>query len=312
MLRFSVIIPVYNTAPYLAACLDSVFAQPKEVEVICVNDGSTDPSAEILQAYKEQHPQMVVLTQTNAGLSAARNAGIRAATGEYVLFLDSDDCLQPNALADLENAVVANSPDIVAFNSTLWFAENTEEERTEPNTPFNHTEARVFNCGMDYLRRFVQQRGWGPSAACFYAYRREMLKENRLAFPVGMLHEDELFVPQALCLAGQVVTLPQSLYLYRMRTTSIVHDQRPRNTDDKRKIAYLLFDFFRIRGLRSRYTDRIVYNLSLNAAIGLAMQGRKLTNRALLLRTAHTPKEYIKALTVGRKRYKGDFYKFPV
>lgn len=304
MLRFSVIIPVYNTAPYLAACLDSVFAQPQEVEVICVNDGSTDHSADILQAYKEQHPQMVVLTQTNAGLSAARNAGIRVATGEYVLFLDSDDCLLPNAFAELEKAVVSNNPDIAAFNSTLWFAENTEEERTEPNTLFNHTEARVFDCGMDYLKYFVRQRGWGPSAACFYAYRREMLDENRLSFPVGMLHEDELFVPQALCLAGRVVTLPQPLYLYRMRTTSIVHTQRPRNIDDKLKIANLLFDFFRTQGLRSKYTDRIVYNLSLNAAIGLATNGQRISY-GLLLRTAHTPKEYIKALTVGTKQYKG-------
>lgn len=301
MPRFSIIIPVYNTAPYLAACLDSVFAQPLEAEVVCVNDGSTDHSAEILQAYSRRYPQMVVLTQTNAGLSAARNAGIQVATGEYVLFLDSDDCLQPAALAELEKAV-ADNPDIVAFNSTLWFTENAEEERIEPNTLFNHTEIGVFNRGMDYLRHFVQRRGWGPSAACFYAYRRKMLEENRLSFPVGMLHEDELFVPQALCMAGRVVTLPQSLYLYRMRTTSIVHDQRPRNTDDKLKIADLLYQFFHRQGVQSRATDRIVYNLSLNAAIGLAAQGRTVTNRTLLLRTAHTPKEYIKALIVGTKK----------
>ncbi len=83
-----------------------------------------------------------------------------------------------------------------------------------------------------------------------------------------------------------------------------MHTQRPRNTDDKLKIANLLFDFFRTRGLRSKYTDRIVYNLSLNAAIGLATNGQRISY-GLLLRTAHTPKEYIKALTVGTKQYKG-------
>ncbi len=304
---FSIIIPVYNTAPYLHECLDSVLQQAisAPIEVICINDGSTDDSLAILSEYTahsiSEQVHIRVISQPNAGLSAARNAGIALATGDYLLFLDSDDCLVPKALEWLTPWLTNGQTDIVAFNSIQWYSD--DHNRKEENAPFNHIGQRTYPRGFDYLCDFVRQRGWGPSAACLYAYRRTLIVEHTLSFPVGMLHEDELFVPQALCIAGQTITLPMSLYLYRIRATSIAHTDNLRHAEDKQTIARRLYEYFCHNGYRNRCTDRVVYNLSLNAAIGMAANGQRISH-GLLLRTAHTPKEYIKALAVGTKRYK--------
>ena len=371
--KLSIIVPVYNTAPYLRECLDSVLQQslwqaenatqqvdnntlqadnatqqsdnntlqsdnatqqsdsetnqadnttqqsdnttlqadnntehtpsdtkqehetalPSDrIEIICVNDGSTDGSMDILNEYATERSTAQVaihiLSQANAGLSAARNAGMAIATGEYILFLDSDDCLTPDALAVLL-PLLDGQTDIVAFNSVLWYSE--EDDRKVENRLFNHAEQYTFSRGFDYLCRFVQQRGWGPSAACFYAYRRAFIMEYALSFPVGLLHEDELFVPQALCTAGRTCTLPKMLYLYRMRATSIAHTDNLRHAEDKQTIAQRLYDYFRQNGWRNRWTDRLVYNLMLNAKRGLAANGKR-GDVWLLLRTAHFPKEF--------------------
>lgn len=342
--KLSIIVPVYNTAPYLRECLDSVLQQSlwqaentaqqaenntqqagnsthqadstslqsdseahqadsnsmpeldttqpsNRIEIICVNDGSTDGSMDILNEYATERSTAQVaihiLSQANAGLSAARNAGMAIATGEYILFLDSDDCLTPDALAVLL-PLLEGQTDIVAFNSVLWYPE--EDNRKVENRLFNHAEQYTFSRGFDYLCRFVQQRGWGPSAACFYAYRRAFIAEYALSFPVGLLHEDELFVPQALCIAGRTCTLPKMLYLYRMRATSIAHTDNLRHAEDKQTIALRLYDYFRQNGWRNRWTDRLVYNLMLNAKRGLAANGKR-GDVWLLLRTAHGPKE---------------------
>ena len=115
MATISIIIPVYNTAQYLAECLDSVLAQGfKDIEIICVNDGSTDNSAAILKKYQKKDKRIKVITQKNKGLSGARNAGLKAATGKWVCFLDSDDILPPDALAVLYGGVQKTGCKIVA------------------------------------------------------------------------------------------------------------------------------------------------------------------------------------------------------
>lgn len=98
-LKVSVIIPVYNVEPYLSACLDSVCHQTlRDIEIICINDGSTDRSLDILQCYAERDSRIQVYSQENRGPGEARNAGIYRAHGEYIQFVDSDDMLEPDAL----------------------------------------------------------------------------------------------------------------------------------------------------------------------------------------------------------------------
>ena len=104
MVKVSVIIPVYNVEQYLKECLDSVINQTlKDIEIICINDGSTDGSLKILEKYESLDDRIVVFSQENSGLSATRNKGMQLSSGEYVYFMDSDDYLELNALEELYN-----------------------------------------------------------------------------------------------------------------------------------------------------------------------------------------------------------------
>ena len=114
MKTFSIIVPVYNVEQYLEQCLESILAQNyDDYEVICVNDGSTDSSREILTAWESRMPQMRVIDRENGGLSAARNTGFEAATGEYVVFVDSDDWVEPTMLNRL--TAECNGTDMICF-----------------------------------------------------------------------------------------------------------------------------------------------------------------------------------------------------
>ena len=178
---FTIIIPVYNVALYLRECLDSVLKQGFEsYELICINDGSTDCSLAILEEYAQKYPKQVkVFSQNNLGLSATRNKGVEIAGGDYLLFLDSDDMLTEGSLVRLATIVENTTIDIIAFNSELYFEAN---KRTEHNINFNHTENQLFATGIDYFDAFVAKRGWGPSAVCFYAFKRELFIKNELKF----------------------------------------------------------------------------------------------------------------------------------
>lgn len=274
---FSIIIPVYNTAPYLRDCLNSVLCQTfSDWEAVCVNDGSTDESESILHEYEALDQRIHVLSQANSGLSAARNAALSVAHGDWVFFLDSDDCLSAiDALKSLGEIVGdAKGSQVVAFNSELWYSE--DNNRKEYNKLFNHENTILFSAGLDYLDYFVAARGWGPSAACFYLWKRDFLKKNNLTFPVGMLHEDELFVPMALLKAGGMLTSQKILYTYRIRSGSIAHgEQTWRRAKDKLRIAQQLQQQFRTVDIKEATANRIVYNLARNAAYSLPALSRE-------------------------------------
>lgn len=293
-MKTSVIIPIYNTAEYLAECLESVLAQGGDIEIICINDGSTDNSLEVVGQYAKQNPQIIIVNQANGGLSAARNAGVERASGDYLFFLDSDDVICKDSFVQLNRLINDDAPDIVAFNSILWYPD--KDNRKIENVNFNHIETVSYKSGMDYLSYFVESRKWGPSAVCFYLFKRSLLLNNQIVFEKGLLHEDELYMPQTLSYAGKVVTMPCSLYLYRMREESIVHAQSEKNYRDKIKIAHILYSFFNKQSKQNRITDRIIHNLSLAGIIGLLRSSIKPTkeDKQLLWRTANTLKEKIK------------------
>ena len=113
----SVIIPIYNTEQYLKECLDSVCSQSyKDIEIICINDGSTDNSEEITRSYAQQDKRIKLISQKNQGLSITRNNGVSQAQGEYLFFLDSDDTIEQNAIETLYNRAERTQADIVICN----------------------------------------------------------------------------------------------------------------------------------------------------------------------------------------------------
>nr|WP_223225772.1 glycosyltransferase [Lactobacillus gasseri] len=120
--KVSVIIPVYNDEKYLRQCVDSVLAQTySDLEIILVDDGSTDHTPEICEKYREKYDQIRVLHKKNGGVGSSRNAGLAIATGEYVLFVDHDDWLDKHHIEDLYNLAVKNKADIAAGNFNIFY-----------------------------------------------------------------------------------------------------------------------------------------------------------------------------------------------
>lgn len=276
-MKFSIIIPCYKVEEYLPECLDSVLSQScEDWESIIVDDGSPDQCGEIADDYAASDSRFRVVHQENAGLSTARNAGIAIAKGDYLLFLDSDDLLVPTALQSLQTVIETSQADVIAFGSTLWYSE--KDGRMEPNTSFNHAEKKLYPSGLAYIDYFVSTRGWGPSAACFYAYQREWLIQKNIQFTPELLHEDELFVPQMLLASGNVVTIPDELYLYRIRENSIAHKQGFSNAECSEHILYLLEQIYSSNKCLEKPTIRkSIYSFAICTIVDSRKVGRKIS-----------------------------------
>ena len=213
MPKISVIVPVYNVETYLTECLDSLLAQTfADWEAILIDDGSTDASGRICDEYAEKDARFRVLHQKNHGVSAARNAGLDAATGEFLAWVDSDDFIETHALETLHAAAVCEGADIVSFGyASVWGDEVVVRQGGGERLTFEGKSA-VF--GSQFSRKVV-----------FYLwdkfYRRTLF--DGLRFPVGAIYEDAFLLPQVFARAEKLVVLPESLYFYRMRAGSITH-----------------------------------------------------------------------------------------
>ena len=219
-IKISVVLPVYNVANYLRKCLDSLVNQTfKDFEVICVNDGSTDLSLSILEGYSLSDSRFKIITQENQGLSGARNTGIDQVEGEYVLFVDSDDWLEENALEVLYEHVKGFSSDITMFKFK-YYNENTEEYSEGPFTNLEVIDPSFFTGNFYYMD--VIDIIFKISHAPFNKlYKTSFLKENDAKFLYGSYYEDLEFFYMVFLKAKKVSVLPEYLYYYRIRDQSI-------------------------------------------------------------------------------------------
>lgn len=237
-MRFSVIIPVFNVESYLRDCLDSVLNQTcADWEAICVNDGSTDNSAEILTEYALKDGRINIITQSNGGLSAARNAGMRAAKGDYILFLDSDDWLETSALQTLAENL--DGEDMLCFSGRRFF------EETEAFRPADQLMSQAYPTGMAYYNdNALQSRDFAFVCVVLRAYKRSFLIDNGLWFKEGIFHEDNLFTPLACFYSGKVKVINECLYDYRVRSNSITTTPNIKRLRDLLETANTLATFF--------------------------------------------------------------------
>ena len=216
----SVIIPVYNTSKYLSECLDSVINQSfEDLEIICVNDGSTDGSLEILNDYRSRDSRIRVMTQENQGLSSARNTGLANSTGEYVLFLDSDDCLSHDAIEKAYDLAEDNSSDLVLFK-IINFDDDTGEK-----SHYSYFELKV-------LKKMVGQRVFDyddvkerffriPVTAPGKLFKRDLLEGT--GFIEGLIFEDNPFFIEIMFKVKRAIVLDEYLYNRRIREDSITN-----------------------------------------------------------------------------------------
>jgi glycosyltransferase involved in cell wall biosynthesis len=265
--KVSVIIPVYNVEPWLRECLDSVLAQPhKNLEIILINDGSADNSGGICDEYARKHPNVMVIHQPNQGPSAARDAGLDAAKGEYIYFLDSDDYIAPDALQILVDEAVKSQTDIVSFGSTIVDEDGNIalgaqlRERRGGEYPGVSSGLELFE-----LLHVNDELFFAVWAAFF---RRGFLEENGLRFGQVRSSEDILFSFQAFALAKRAVCLPRDLHFYRVRGNSLMTKIVSSNgVVDYAFVFTELIDFCARRGLFEKsdaVAERII-SLSSNA-----------------------------------------------
>lgn len=223
MPKFSIIIPVYNVEKYIEKCLQSVLNQSeKDYEVIVVNDGTKDNSIQKIKDYPVK-----IINQENKGLSAARNKGQKEATGEYLIFLDSDDYFEKDLLKELKKSL-KNNPDIVRFQIQEVFGNNKiikyEEEPFE-----NQTGEEAFKKITKY--HFVE------NAWC-YAIKRSYYEKNNFKFKEKTLHEDFGLVPLIVIKATTVNSISYIGYNYFQRQNSIM------NSNDQEKTKKKVNDFY--------------------------------------------------------------------
>jgi glycosyltransferase involved in cell wall biosynthesis len=236
---FSIIVPVYNVERYIHKCIDSIINQSfKNIEVILVDDGSPDNCPLICDEYSQLDNRIKVIHKVNGGLSDARNFGIKAAIGEYIMFLDSDDYLEENACELFSNYTKENIDIILG---------NAKEIRDNTIFYINHTQLDNPNLslkGSEALRHELDN-GTMHMAACMNVYRRDFLIENALFFKYGIFHEDEQWTPRVFLAAKKTIITDITFYNYIIRENSITRKKdKTKNAIDLINSIYELSEVY--------------------------------------------------------------------
>jgi glycosyltransferase involved in cell wall biosynthesis len=234
----SVIVPVYRVEKYLEECIDSIIGQTYPfLEVILVDDGSPDGCGAICDRYAQKDPRVIVVHQRNSGAAAARNAALRLATGACIAFVDSDDYLEPDAYEKLMEGMLRWDADIVQGKLRNVYVNGSE-------IIFGGGETVCFSAEA-YLARFTGD--WTCALSPDKLFRRHVLED--VFYEEGHLIDDEFFTYQAVMNAGKIVCIPDVVYNYRQRASSVM---KSRDTAG-RKVADI-FDYLEKR--HRRVTDR--------------------------------------------------------
>ena len=201
--KVSVIIPIFNVESYLAECLDSIVKQvDSDVEIICVNDGSTDNSLDVLDSYSEKYSNIVIVNQCNAGAGAARNSGLDVAIGEYVMFVDSDDTIEHKTIYNLYDFAKRYDFDVVTFDMNITDAELKNKQKKNRNL---HTTVLSNDLIMnDYCQNLC--------SACENFYKFEAINKYRFE---SIYYEDMALIPIVLSYTEKIGYFKYPVYNYR-------------------------------------------------------------------------------------------------
>lgn len=224
MVKYSFIVPVYNTSNYLKKCIDSLINQTyKSFEIIIVNDGSTDNSLDIINGYKESNKNIKIINQKNGGLSNARNNGVKKASGEYIIFVDSDDYVEKNLLENIDSRL--NNEDVFRF----------QVREVENNKKIEYLECEFENENGKDAFKIISSFHFVEPAWC-YAYKKDFYVKNKFVFKENCYHEDYGLIPYIILLANNVSCYNFIGYNYIIRNNSIM------TTNDYNKTRKKAFD----------------------------------------------------------------------
>ena len=217
--KVSVIIPVYNTAPYLYESIGSIMDQTlKDIEILVINDGSTDDSAEIIQELAVKDHRIQVFEQENQGQSVARNVGLKYASGEYIYFMDSDDLLTLDALEILYSRCFSKQSDVLFFDGDILYEDGQQPLCWDYHRTERYDETIVYQ-GTALVDDMLDSSTF-RAAPWLYMVSREFLIRQHLLFYPGIIHEDELFTMLLSLQAHRICCLKKTLVQHRIRANS--------------------------------------------------------------------------------------------
>lgn len=237
-MQLSIVIPVYNVEKYIEDTLKSCITQnisKDDYEIIVINDGTPDDSMAIVQEYQQRNNNIIIINQENKGLSAARNVGLKQASGKYVWFIDSDDWIENNCLQELAQYMQSDIDMILIGGANV---DNDTRQLVKHRNLFPNRHQQILS-GKEAWRTGIRQ----ISAAVFAIYRREFLISNNLTFIEGIYHEDNDFCPKASYLAEKIQVFSKIIYYVRLTPNSITRTEKPKRSYDLIKVSHSLFDF---------------------------------------------------------------------
>lgn len=258
MIKVSVIVPIYNVELYLERCILSLINQTlRDIEILLINDGSTDRSLDICKMYSQRDKRIVVINKENEGPSATRNLGIKKARGKFLGFVDSDDYVNKNMFMDMYNVAIKEKSDIVACDFCLFSGEAINDELS---TLTNNTESENirnftnFEALDDYFAEKLEVDKFFHTVVWNKIYNRNLF-EN-VEFPVGKLYEDGYVTYKLLYYSRKLTYIDRKYYYYFQRDGSIM------NTAFNEKVLYSYDDWKEIYEFISSNCERLSANVA--------------------------------------------------
>ena len=251
MSKVSVIVPVYNVEKLLQRCLNSLINQSlHDIEIICINDGSTDKSLEILKSFANKDKRITVIDKQNEGPSVARNVGLEKAQGEYIGFVDSDDWVDLDFYEKLYNSAINNGADISTASIIRWRKHNTKykikysEEKT-----YTKLQDKMDCCNIPKICYI-----WNK------LYKSTILKDEK--FKSGVYFEDVIWLPHVIKKSNIIVTTSNTNYYYRVNKSSIVKKTSNKKQQDNYLAKKQMIKFFKENNLKLGKRERTLVKYS--------------------------------------------------
>ena len=292
----SIIIPVYNVQNYIERCVNSVIGENTEdIEIILVDDGSTDSSPVLCDGYADKYKYVKVIHQCNGGLSAARNTGIFHAKGEYLFFLDSDDMVEKSFVCDILNVIRIEKPDMISFMCCNEYRYNEYE------IAGNKSIHSSFN--IEYFNRILTNKM--GSQICFHVYKKSIFDD--IKFPDGCFYEDIRIFWKLIENSEKIIDIDYTYYIYNLSNQSSITKSIDikRMYDMKCSIDIMIngiIDSLKTKKMLDEKMSQYAYYARLNGYVYIAFKIKSLTQDSFGLRDEL--ENYIKSAHVNLIRYR--------
>ena len=248
--KVSIVVPVFNGEKSIKGCLDNLTGQTlREIEIICVNDGSTDSSQSIIEDYMKKDKRIKLVSQKNGGLSAARNTGIKNTKTPFIMFCDCDDIFAKNMCEKMFSSIEENDVDIAACGTEVEYKAHSEIADSDANY------YRIKFTGRNYISSEITSKT--DVSVCDKIFKMEIIQKNKIEFPEKLNNEDYYFYNAYMSVSKTIFFINQKLYKYIRHDDSIMSENFDKNTysPDHLLVAQKLFNFYKKNGFLTRHID---------------------------------------------------------